>query len=73
MKQIIEAYHDGRVKLNEFKVKENGYEYEAEEAAQCIRAGKTQSDLWSWNNSIEMITLMDAIRKACGIVYPKHD
>ena len=66
-------YHDGSEKIYEFKVKGNGYEYEAEEVARCIRAGKTQSDLWSWNDSIEMITIMDAIRKECGIVYPKHD
>lgn len=67
------TYNDGSEKLFEFEVKANGYEYEAEEVAKCIRAGKKQSDLWSWNDSIEMITVMDSIRKECGIVYPKHD
>ena len=66
-------YHDGREKIFEFEFKGNGYEYEAEETAKCILGGKTQSDLWSWNDSIQLISVMDTIRKQCGIVYPKHD
>jgi len=67
------TYRDGREKIFEFKFKSNGYEFEAEETAKCILAGKTQSELWSWNDSIELISTMDSIRKQCGIVYPKHD
>jgi len=67
------VYHDGSEKLFEFEVTGNGYEYEAEEVARCIRAGKTQSDMWSWNNSLQLISIMDSIRKECGIVYPRHD
>ena len=72
----------GRVRLNypyetekifDFEVKGNGYECEAEEVANCIRAGKTQSDLWSWNNNLELFSVMDAIRNECGVVYPAHD
>ena len=66
-------YHDGREKLFDFEVKGNGYEYEAEEVAKCIRAGKIQSDMWSWNNSLQLVGIMDSIRKECGIVYPRHD
>jgi Predicted dehydrogenases and related proteins len=67
------TYRDGREKIFEFNFKGNGYEYEAIETAKCILAGKTQSDLWSWNDSIQLISVMDSIRKECGIVYPKHD
>jgi predicted dehydrogenase len=66
-------YRDGKEKIFEFDFKSNGYEYEADETVKCILAGKTQSDLWSWNDSIQLITVMDSIRKECGIVYPKHD
>lgn len=66
-------YHDGSEKLFEFEVKGNGYEYEAEETVRCIRAGKTESDMWSWNDSKQLISIMDSIRKGCGIVYPGHD
>lgn len=65
--------YDGSESIFEFEVKCNGYEYEAEETASCILAGKTQSDLWSWNNSIQLMSMMDAIRKECGIIYRKHD
>ncbi len=67
------TYRDGREKIFEFDFKSNGYEYEAEETAKCILAGKTQSDLWSWKDSIQLISVMDDIRKESGIVYPKHD
>jgi scyllo-inositol 2-dehydrogenase (NADP+) len=66
-------YHDGKEKIFAFDFKSNGYEYEAEETANCILAGKTQSDLWTWNDSIQLISTMDTIRKQCGVVYPKHD
>jgi predicted dehydrogenase len=67
------TYLDGQEKIFEFDVKGNGYEYEAEETAACILAGKTQSDLWSWNDSMQLMSMMDAIRRECGIVYPGHD
>ena len=66
-------YNDGKEKVFDFKVKGNGYEYEAEEVNRCIRAGKTESSLMSLNDSIQLVTMLDAIRKECGIVYPKHD
>ncbi len=65
--------HDGSEKIFEFEVKGNGYEYEAEEATKCILSGKKHSDLWSWNDSLQLVGMMDSIRKECGVVYPGHD
>jgi len=67
------TYNNGEEKIHEFKALSNGYEYEAIETVNCIHNGKTQSELWSWNDSIELISVMDEIRNKCGIVYPKHD
>jgi scyllo-inositol 2-dehydrogenase (NADP+) len=53
--------------------KGNGYNYEAEEAGKCIREGKLQSDKFSWENSLELIDMLDSIRKEIGVSYPKHD
>ncbi len=64
---------DGREEIFEFDVKSNGYEFEAQEVVDCLLAGKIQSDLWSWNNSLQLAKTMDAIRKECGIIYPNHD
>jgi scyllo-inositol 2-dehydrogenase (NADP+) len=66
-------YDDGREEIFEFDFKSNGYEFEAEETVQCILAGKTESSLWNWQDSIRLINMLDNIRKECGIVYPKHD
>ncbi len=63
----------GNEKLFNFDFKGNGYNYEADEVIKCIRAGKIQSDLMSWDASLELIDALDAIRKKCGLVYPKHD
>jgi predicted dehydrogenase len=55
------------------EIKGNGYNYEADEVVKCIQDGKIQSDKMSWDNSLELIDMLDAIRKECGIIYPKHD
>jgi len=64
---------DGTEDVFEFDEKSNGYQYEAEEVANCILAGKTQSDVWSLNDSLQLAEVMDTIRTKCGIVYQKHD
>jgi predicted dehydrogenase len=51
----------------------NGYNYEAQEVVNCLHAGKTQSDIWSWQNSLDLIELLDDIRFKAEIRYPKHD
>lgn len=66
-------YHDGREEVFDFETKSNGYEYEAQEVVNCILAGKIQSDLWSWANSLQLVKTMDTIRQKCGIVYPNQD
>ncbi len=67
------TYNDGREQVFDFDFKSNGYEYEADEVVKCILAGKTESNLMSWSDSMQLIGMLDAIRKECGIVYPKHD
>jgi predicted dehydrogenase len=64
---------EGKEKIISFDFKGNGYNYEADEVVKCIQAGKTQSDKMSWDASLELIDMLDAIRKKCGIIYPKHD
>lgn len=51
----------------------NGYNYEAEEVVKCLQNGKKQSDMMSWDNSLNLIKLLDEIRKQGNIVYPDHD
>ncbi|WP_339654549.1 Gfo/Idh/MocA family oxidoreductase [uncultured Maribacter sp.] len=47
-----------------------GYTYEIEEVHNCLNAGKTESDLWSHKNSMDLIEIMDTVRNKVGIVFP---
>jgi len=47
----------------------NGYTYEAVEVMTCLDQNKLQSDDWSWQNSMDLIELLDAVREEIGLVY----
>jgi predicted dehydrogenase len=55
------------------KFEGNGYNYEATELVKCLEQGKIQSEIMSWDNSLLLIDVLDAIRKEIGLVYPDHD
>lgn len=46
-----------------------GYHYEAEEVMKCLGAQKIQSELWSWQNSFDLISILDEIRAKIGLTY----
>lgn len=48
----------------------NGFEYQVREASKCIKAGKTHSDIFTHEDSIATIRLMDEIRKSWGMKFP---
>jgi predicted dehydrogenase len=64
---------NGNKQTFSFEEKSNGYQYEAIEVQKCILESKTQSKLWSWNDSLRLVETMDIIRNQCNIIYPKHD
>ncbi len=47
-----------------------GYQYEADEVMKCIDEGKLESDIFSWEKSLRLITTLDTIRSLAGITYP---
>lgn len=47
-----------------------GYTYEIEEVQRCLESGKLESDLWSHQNSMDLCTLMDSVRREAGISFP---
>jgi len=51
----------------------NIYNYEAAEVIHCLENGKTQSERWSWNDSLILIDTLDEIRKLIGLIYEGHD
>lgn len=45
--------------------------WEADEVARCLRDGKLQSEVMSWEESIVIMEVMDEVRKQNGLVYPE--
>jgi len=47
-----------------------GYTHEIEEVHTCLINSKLQSDLWSHQNSMDLINLLDEVRRQSGVVFP---
>lgn len=54
----------------ELPFRATGFEYQIEEVMNCIAQGKLQSDVISWQNSINTMKTMDEIRRQIGLEYP---
>ena len=50
--------------------KGKGFTYEIEECHQCIKENRIESDLWSHQNSLDLIKLVDEVKKQIGLEYP---
>ena len=50
----------------------NGYEYEFRETALCIGEGKLEADSMPHADTIEVMEMMDNLRKAWDVVYPQE-
>jgi len=61
---------EGKPMTTSYKCQSNGYEYEAMEAQECFRAGKLQSDLMPHSTTLDIIDIMDELRRQWGLKYP---
>lgn len=50
--------------------KGKGFTYEIEECHQCIKENRIESNLWSHQNSLDLIKIVDEVRNQIGLVYP---
>lgn len=48
----------------------NGYNYQAEEVARCIAAGKTESAVMPLDETIAIMDTLDKVRSGWGLTYP---
>ena len=53
---------DGKEEKIQMPFDINGFEYQIKEVIKCINEGKPQSEIMSWNDSIEIMNIMDYIR-----------
>jgi predicted dehydrogenase len=49
---------------------EGGFQFEAAEAARCIVAGKTESSIMSWQDTLDVMVTMDEVRRQLGAHFP---
>ncbi len=47
-----------------------GYSYEIMECMSCLQAGVQESPLWPWEKTLEVVSIMDEIRRQTGVRYP---
>ncbi|MGB7784690.1 MAG: gfo/Idh/MocA family oxidoreductase, partial [Salinimicrobium sp.] len=52
-----------------FEVVSHGYEYEAAHVQEMLRQGKTESDVMSFEKSLELISMLDRVRKEIELEY----
>ncbi len=50
--------------------KGKGFTYEIEECHQCLRENRIESHLWSHQNSLDLIKIVDEVRNQIGLEYP---
>ena len=67
--QAFEVHREGGTQVVEHPLKGHGYTYEIEEVHRCLQAGKTESALWSWQDSLALHRLLDKIRARAGITF----
>ena len=46
---------------------------ESEECHRCLRTRQIESNLWSHKNSLDLISILDAVRDQVGLVYPQEE
>ena len=49
-----------------------GYTHEISECHKCLKSNKIESELWSHQNSLDLISILDTIRKKVGLKYPQE-
>ncbi len=54
----------------EFPIEGNGFNYEAQEVADCLAAGKLESDVLPLDETLSIMKTMDTLRAQWGLKYP---
>jgi len=58
-------------KKYDFPLHGRGFTYEIKECEKCIIGDQKESELWSHQNSLDLMSLMDDIRLQIGLEYPQ--
>ena len=50
----------------------NGYQFEAQEVVDCLRSGRTESEVMPHRDSVSLMETMDTIRRQWGLTFPNE-
>ena len=50
-----------------------GYQFEAAHVMKCLDEGKIESDMMTFEITLNLMDTLDRVRADAGIVYPNHD
>ena len=72
--QSIQVFNDEDQLIARYDVpaQVNGYEYEFREAVRCIEEGRREADSMPLARTVEVMEIMDSLRKEWGVVYPQE-
>ena len=72
--QSVSIYdvNDKLIQHHEVPKQISGYEYEFQEAARSIQEGKLEADSMPWDRTIQVMEIMDSLRKKWGVIYPQE-
>lgn len=65
----VNIISEGSEETFEFGVETRGYNFEAEHVNSMLQQGKTESDIWDLDETLELMKLLDAIRSEIGLEY----
>lgn len=65
----VTTHVNDKHEIRDFGVENNGYTYEADHVSKMLRAGKTESDVWSFQNTLDLAKLLDEIRAKIKLDY----
>ncbi len=68
--QSFSMIKDDEIKIIDKPTNGIGFTYEIEECHKCLNKSQIESKLWSHQNSLDLISILDDIRKQVGLKYP---
>jgi predicted dehydrogenase len=63
---------DGKPEVIQIPYEGNGYGYQVREVHDCLRAGRLESAVVPHADTLEIMTLLDEMRRQWGLVYPEE-
>lgn len=66
-RQAVITWHDGRTETLNNSVTGKGYYHEIKEVERCLSLGLTESDRRTWQETLDVLTIMDNIRQQWAV------